>query len=209
MNKTKIDWPGLTHTWNPIVGCKHGCAFENDSAKGECYAKRMNDRFKWIDNWEEPQLMAKRLEGPLLERKPAKIFVGSMCDLFGEWVPSHMIQYILDVCSEADWHEYMFLTKNPFRYSDFKFSSNMWIGATVTDNSNVDFGRFYYLSLIKTEGKRFLSIEPFLKPITGCDFHNIDLLIIGGLTGPKPFKPPVDWINELYHDNIHIKENAL
>jgi protein gp37 len=85
----------------------------------------------------------------------------------------------------------------------------MWIGTTVTGGSNRDYSKFYYLSIIKTDASRFLSIEPFCYPINGWDFHNIDLLIVGGLTGPKPFKPPADWINELYHDNIHIKKNAL
>jgi len=55
MNKTKIDWQNpkegwkLDFTWNPVIGCKHGCSY--------CYAKKLNDRFKFIENWNEPQLM--------------------------------------------------------------------------------------------------------------------------------------------------------
>jgi len=41
MNKTKIQWPGLTHTWNPVTGCRRGCSY--------CYAKKINDRFKMGD----------------------------------------------------------------------------------------------------------------------------------------------------------------
>jgi len=43
MNRTKIDWPGLGYTWNPVIGCKRNCSY--------CYAKRMNTRFKWIPDW--------------------------------------------------------------------------------------------------------------------------------------------------------------
>jgi hypothetical protein len=52
MNRTKIDWKNpkegwrLDMTWNPIVGCRHGCNY--------CYARRMNDRFQWIANWNDP-----------------------------------------------------------------------------------------------------------------------------------------------------------
>ena len=35
MNKTKIEW--CDATWNPVVGCKHGCDY--------CYAKRIAARF--------------------------------------------------------------------------------------------------------------------------------------------------------------------
>ena len=57
LNKTKIDWPGLTHTWNPVVGCRHNCYY--------CYAKKMNDRFKWIDDWQRGCKARKRMDREL------------------------------------------------------------------------------------------------------------------------------------------------
>ncbi len=52
MNKTKIEW--TDYTWNPVVGCKNGCWY--------CYAKRMNDRFGWIEDWNKPQFLITDLD---------------------------------------------------------------------------------------------------------------------------------------------------
>jgi len=201
MNRTKIDWPGLTHTWNPVMGCKHGCSY--------CYAKRMNSRFKWIEDWSKPQLMLDRWEDPTKHDKPCKIFVGSMSDLFGDWVPDQVIKGILDICREADHHEYMFLTKNPRRYGSFHFDTNMWLGTSITGRLEVervqdmwDYTHEYNLT--------FLSLEPYLYRLNSVtDLSWFDLIIVGGKTGPSPFKPPKEWIETIKHDDIHIKKNAL
>ena len=74
-------------SWNPVVGCKHGCNY--------CYAKKMNDRFKWIKEWDKPKFFKERLQEPFKVKKPSKIFVGSMCDLFGDWIPEEWIEVSL------------------------------------------------------------------------------------------------------------------
>jgi len=125
MNKTKIDWPWKPLlTWNPVVGCRRGCSY--------CYAKKISDRFKMIPDWTEPQFFPKRLEDPYEVKKSSTIFVGSMCDLFGTWVNPFWINKIINVCRENPHHEFMFLTKNPVRYANWKFPENCRLGATVT-----------------------------------------------------------------------------
>ena len=68
MQKTKIEW--CDYTWNPVVGCKHGCSY--------CYARKISTRFN--GNF-EPTFYPKRLNDKM-PKKPSKIFVCSMADLF-------------------------------------------------------------------------------------------------------------------------------
>ena len=107
MKKTKIEW--CDSTWNPVTGCLHGCEY--------CYARRITERFgnklpdfsvypkmyenchmvdsKFTDNpyphGFEPTFHAYRLDEPARLTKPRNIFVCSMADLFGEWVPDEWI----------------------------------------------------------------------------------------------------------------------
>jgi protein gp37 len=87
MNKTKIEW--ADYRWNPVVGCKYDCWY--------CYAKRMNHRFKNIPDFNQPQFIEKRLQEPYKFKKPGRIFVVTMGDLFGEWVPCEWINSVLSV----------------------------------------------------------------------------------------------------------------
>ncbi len=97
MNKTKINWPDLDYTWNSVVGCRRNCYY--------CYARELNNRFKFIKKWNKPQFFEERLEQPGKVKKPSVIFVGSMCDLFGEWVPDEWIDKIIEVC-KIGWQIY-------------------------------------------------------------------------------------------------------
>jgi hypothetical protein len=128
LNKSKIEWCDLT--WNPVTGCNHGCEY--------CYAKKIANRFGSHDvtnlgNEMTIQLNTKpsnpypykfiptfhkyRLEEPAQKTKGRKIFVCSMADLFGNWVPDEWTSEVLKSCEAAPQHKYLFLTKNPKRYS--------------------------------------------------------------------------------------------
>lgn len=109
-----------------------------------------------------------RLDEPQRLKKPSKIFVVSMGDLFGEWVPQSWIEEVFKVCEAAPWHTYIFLTKNPKRYKELQFriplptSSKYWYGTTVTSMSDID----NITALTSVFGLHtFLSIEPLLGPI--------------------------------------------
>ena len=125
MEKTKIDW--ADSTWNPVTGCLHGCEY--------CYAKRIARRFgdkaaegvtirnQYIKLKDEPYpygfdptFHRYRLDRPKIWTKARNIFVCSMADLFGEWVPDEWINTVFAACLEAPQHNYLFLTKNPGQY---------------------------------------------------------------------------------------------
>ena len=82
-----------------------------------------------------------RLDIPQHWKKPRNIFVCSMADLFGAWVPDEWIKAVFDACAAAPQHRYLFLTKDPGRYCDLERAGllpsgdNYWFGATY-DHSN-------------------------------------------------------------------------
>lgn len=123
-------------TWNPVAGCKHACRWEMpDGAIAECYAKTQaeNPRMAAIypEGFEGHYWHEKRLEEPLRVKEPAGIFLDSMSDLMGAWVPDNQIKAVLDVCKRADWHTFLLLTKNAPRLLQFDFPANVWVGVST------------------------------------------------------------------------------
>lgn len=194
MTKTKIEW--TDYTLNPVVGCKHGCSY--------CYAKRMNDRFKWIEKWDDPQWFLERLKEPSKLRKPSKIFVCSMADLFGDWVPYRWIEYVIEMTEENPQHTFQFLTKNPKRYLEFHFPQNCWLGITI---DVVNQARLNYLKENKEYNYKFISFEPLLGNMSALNLSGIDLVIVGAMTGVGAIKPKKEWIKSIRHHNIFYKSN--
>src|SRR5579863_9302804 len=89
-----IGW--CSHTWNPVSGCLHGCRFGPNETP--CYAEVIAERFrgsKAFPNGFDPTFHPDRLLDPLREKKPARIFVCSMADLFGSWVQDEWIERTL------------------------------------------------------------------------------------------------------------------
>ena len=151
MNETKIDWAEMS--WNPVTGCRHGCPY--------CYARRTAHRFDAgledhasTDGLHvleekikgtpypygfEPTMHRYRLNQPERQEEPQTVFVCSMADLFGRWVPTSWIVEVLDACRRAPQHRYLFLTKAPERYLELDHmallphESNFWYGSTVAN----------------------------------------------------------------------------
>ncbi|MCM1478295.1 MAG: phage Gp37/Gp68 family protein, partial [Muribaculaceae bacterium] len=71
-----------------------------------------------------------RLDIPQKWKDPRTIFVCSMADLFGDWVPNSWIEEVIEACRNAPQHSYLFLTKNVKRYAEYGVptSGNMWYG---------------------------------------------------------------------------------
>jgi protein gp37 len=124
------------------------------------------------------------------------VFVCSMADLFGDWVPAEWINAILDVCRRTPQWKYLFLTKNPKRYLEFQFPENSWLGTTIDRQSRVRpaieaFGQLEH-------GVKFVSCEPMLEEL---DFESFpfDWCIIGGMsqTGRPPLQPVWSWVEGL------------
>lgn len=178
MNKTKIEWvknpdgsPG--YTWNPVTGCNQGCEY--------CYARVISNRFDKAGGF-KPTFHKHRAWILTKKRKPSTIFVCSMGDLFGDWVPRDWIEDVLRKSVVFNKHKYLFLTKNPLRYLEFGFPENCWIGAT-TDTADRAGEASNALYLKETaRGRRFISAEPLLEDISkSVCFEAVDWIIIGGL----------------------------
>ena len=230
MEKTKIDW--CDSTWNPVTGCLHGCEY--------CYARGIANRFsgggeKWSDDnlfVLDEKFYVEELEKachypygfkPTLHRyrlneyankKGRNIFVCSMADLFGSWVPDEWIKEVFKACDKAPQHNYLFLTKNPDRYVELaengilRCRENMWYGASATNEKQ-------FIEAAKAFGnlncciKTFLSVEPLLEDITTTEYWNdcivstfMDWVIIGAETGKRKDKviPEKGWIRSIAFD---------
>ena len=220
MYKTKIDW--CDSSWNPITGCLHGCDY--------CYARAHVKRFGFhrlsdggIHDLREPfeadyvergikkcpypfdfdpTFHRYRLGIPASWSEPRTIFVGSMTDLFGDWVPDEWIQEVFAACEAAPQHRYLFLTKNPQRYNELDAKGllperdNFWYGGTRT---GVDSDREHEAAMT---ANRFLSVEPILAPMERATLNAIELwgwIIVGAETGRRKnmVAPGKSWIDEI------------
>jgi protein gp37 len=211
MNKTSIEW--CDFTWNPLVGCKYNCYY--------CYAIKLNAFRKFIPCWSEPVYYFDRLNekvpgmpkirnGIVKHISPDKpaVFVVSMGDLFGCWVNPHFIQKVIDYSVDHPQANFLFLTKNPLRYSEFVFPDNCFLGATVERRSYMD--KIKELKRSNWNGNNlFISVEPLLTTMVDVDFSGIDFLIVGADSSKKPVIPAKDWIKSIKHPVIYYKENIL
>ena len=195
LNST-IEWTETT--WNPVTGCSKisaGCA--------NCYAERMAIRLQAMGqpnyaNGFEVVMHDHMLEMPLRWRKPQRIFVNSMSDLFHEAIPDDFILEVFRVMERAHWHRFQVLTKRSRRLSKMRdrltWPSNVWMGVTVEGAK--------YLHRIDDLQKtgaavKFCSIEPLLGPIPTLDLEGINWIIVGGESGPgaRPMKP--EWVRQI------------
>ena len=115
-----------------------------------------------------------------------------MGDLFGDWVPDEWIGEVFNACENAPQHTYMFLTKNPKRYQDKRYNGNIWLGNTITRQS--DFIKEYGRPL---GAKRFYSIEPLLGPVNIPQTNIPKWVIIGAQTGPGAVPPKPEWVQNI------------
>jgi protein gp37 len=195
MQKTRIEW--CDSTWNPVTGCLHGCAY--------CYARRISQRFGGPDGF-KPRLHEGRLAEPQKAKKPQSVFVCSMADLFGPWVPDKWIQAVFDACKAAPQHRYLFLTKNPGRYRGlrkaYKYDDRpeLLFGATATTSRQ--------LSEAYDSQAEWLSIEPVLEEIdTDCfgefsERPRWEWVVIGAESGNRSGKviPKLEWIEAIVEE---------
>ena len=200
MNLTNIDW--CQFTWNPITGCLHDC--------GYCYARGLAKRFlKAFPNGFKPTFHPERLNEPAKEKDPAHIFTVSMGDMFGDWVPSEWIDSVFRAMHKVPQHQYTILTKNPggvnlwlSHYDGPMPGRKVMLGTSFTGGQ--DFNGGWRLAdmerLSQSAFTPIVSLEPFLSPIPQKALYVLDWakwIIIGGLTGPRKFQPPAEWIDPI------------
>lgn len=195
MTRSKIEW--TDEVWNPTVGCRRvseGCR--------NCYAERMAKRLAAMGRKEyaglldesgrwngQVRMLENRLSQPLRWKRPRRVFVDSMSDLFHEDVPIDFIANVFAVMELASQHTFMILTKRPDRMKailpsdDFRREyrdcikilteatftgyyeplDNVWLGVSVENQYAAD-KRIPYL-LETPAAVRFVSCEPLLGPV--------------------------------------------
>lgn len=168
----------------------------------------------------DPTFHRHKLYEPKKWRKPRNIFVCSMADLFGEWVPDEWIREIVVACDAAPQHCYLFLTKNPSRYKELdslvhwptfeetnieKSRPYMMLGASATNDAQ--------MKVAYDSDADWVSIEPiherllpewFVSSIGSDDgqcieFRRWEWVVIGAETGNRKDKiiPKKEWIQEI------------
>lgn len=222
MNKTKIDWCDMS--WNPVTGCFHNCKYcyarkiakrfglHIETSNLEVLEKKFTHESNCIMTGEKesiasvypydfhPTFHKYRLDEPKKYNKSKTIFVGSMTDLFGDWVPDEWITQVFNSCEESAQHRYLFLTKNPKRYLNLAaekklpYKENIWLGTSLTKPSDE------YVWFENTPYKTFVSIEPILEPFGDLERGIMpNWIIVGAETGNRKGKviPKKEWIMKL------------
>jgi len=242
MNKSGVEY--CDRSWNPVTGCLHGCGYCFAAAISRRFASRevngvtgQKCETGWLHVLEEPvrdhrghanpypfgfdptfhryRLMGKG--SPVSVQKPQVIFVGNMCDLFGEWVPDEWISAVFVACVAAPQHKYLFLTKNPQRYMVLAEKgllpqgNNFWYGTTITKHDDA----FYWDDNRNT----FVSMEPIAGPFNENKEDGIirgKWAIIGAENSNRKGKivPKREWMQGVVDDcreqgvPVFIKNNA-
>lgn len=144
------------------------------------------------------QLLPERLEQPLHIKKPQKIFVNSVSDLFHSNVPDEYIVRVFEVMNCASWHTFQVLTKRPGRLrrmtAMLPWSPNICIGVSI--ESDLFAPRANAVRPIPT-AVHMLSLEPLVGPLPSLDLRDIHWVIVGGESGPnaRPCNP--EWVRDL------------
>ena len=240
MNNTRIDW--CDSTWNPVTGCKGGCDYCYARSIANRFGGWTTGGVKTTQNFfsdppvlDSPLLLERksgkvvkapypfaftptfhryRLEEPLKKQKGQNIFVGSMSDLFGRWVPTKWIVEVLDICRKAPQHNYLFLTKFPERYVELDHlallphEENFWYGATITNAKQMKRAADS-IGQLRQEVRSFFSMEPLMEDVARSEAWEMSYngayanwIIIGAMTGlgSESQQPCREWVERIVDD---------
>lgn len=189
--------PEIVETWDDVQFMRWSKKDQDGGPSEDAKLTRAPYPFGFI-----PTLHRELLDVPQKWKKPRTVFVCSMADLFGAWVPDSWIEDVFAACEKAPQHRYLFLTKNPARYGELARAGklpqkdNMWYGITPTKDNLQDafWGGAWHT---------FASIEPVLSDWSGGIEHILDTyaswVIIGAETGNRKGKviPKPEWIIEI------------
>lgn len=242
--KTKIDW--CESTWNPVTGCLHGCEYCYARRIAERFGANqmpifadypvLHEPVRCTDTYAYmrdagistgkiqpypfgflPTFHRYKLDEPQHWKKPRNVFVCSMADLFGHWVPDEWIAEVLKACDAAPQHRYLFLTKAPSRYEKISSLMPSWeemyleksrpvmmFGASATDDA--------MMAVAYKSNAEWVSVEPILEPIepewfissSGSNgdystFRRWEWVVIGAETGKSKHRtvPNKEWVEEI------------
>ena len=199
---TNISW--TEESWNPVTGCSRiseGCR--------NCYAvpnawrmsrhpdpkihipysgttaKRDSGHIEWTGRI---NCLPERLQEPRHWKKPRRIFVNSMSDLFHERVPDAFIADVFIVMTETPRHTFQILTKRAERLAEWPgpWAPNVWAGVSIEDRRNL--ARLDHLRRCEAI-TRWVSLEPLLEDLGDINLDGVHWVVVGGESGPqrRPF----------------------
>jgi len=187
--RTKIDW--CDSTINPVIGCSRGCEY--------CYARKLNARWGWVEDFGVPQFFPKALEQPHKWKKPRIIFVCSLGELWDPLVPDAWIHRTFAMMGENPQHEFLLLTKRPDFASAWLpiLPGNARMGVTITSGLGTwDHLGFYAEGQWRSEKRNFVSFEPLLGSVEDIDMREFSWIIIGAQTNPN-VQPKREWVQDI------------
>lgn len=191
-----IEWTEAT--WNPVTGCTKisaGCK--------NCYAERLALRLQAMGSLRYRRGFRVTLHEDVIDlprswKKPRRIFVNSMSDLFHRDVPLWFIRRVFKTMKECPQHTFQVLTKRSDRAREFAaeltWTKNVWMGVSVEDGRV--FHRIEDLRNIPA-AVRFLSCEPLIGSLAGIDLRQIHWVIVGGESGPRSRSMEKAWVREV------------
>jgi protein gp37 len=226
-----ISW--ASWSWNPVTGCLHNCEY--------CYARAgaTSERLKSAyPVGFTPLFHHERLDAPTnttipiahrSEETPCepdgcpyqRVFVCSMADLYGRWVPDEWIDQVHASMLAAPQWQYITLTKFPARYVGLEMPPGAWVGTSVDEQKRV---RIAEDAFRQVDGGmvKWLSLEPLREPLEFTDLSVFDWVVIGAQTetyqpdGVVPaFAPPFDWVARIVAQareagcRVHLKPNLV
>lgn len=218
-----IEWS--LWSWNPVTGCKHDCPY--------CYARDIAERI-YTPRF-EPALWPGRLDAPSNVQVPrdqiqaelakgtpegrakamglGNVFVCSMADLFGRWVPKEWIDAVLKSCAAAPQWNFLFLTKFPIRMAEFEYPDNCWLGTSVDCQARVANAEKAFRKV--NAAVKWLSCEPLIEPLHFADIGAFDWVVLGGASRSSQtpeWHPPRSWVNaieaEAAEANVRVYEKT-
>jgi protein gp37 len=212
-NKTNamVDWAKFT--WNPVHGCLHNCIY--------CFARDIANRF-YPEKF-APTFHPERLHAPhntpvppeaATDMRYRSVFVVSMGDLFGKWVPQEWIDAVLAEVRAAPQWTFLFLSKFPQRMAQVQWPDNAWVGTTVDEQYRVEIAERAFRTI--EAPVKWLSCEPLRERLTFSSLDMFDWVVLGGQsasTQAPAFQPPWDWVEDLVqqaraaHCLVYFKPN--
>jgi protein gp37 len=208
-----VDW--AKWTWNPVTGCLHNCVY--------CYARDIAERF-YPEKF-RPTFHPERLRAPQYTKVPSQaeteigwrnVFVCSMADLFGKWVPQEWIDAVLTEVRAAPQWNFLFLTKFPQRLAEIDWPSNAYVGTSVDEQYRVAIAERAFREV--NAPIKWLSVEPFRERLTFRNLELFDWVVIGGQSKSSQapaFQPPWEWVEHLQQQvraagcSLYWKPNLL
>ena len=206
---SSIEW--TDETWNPVTGCSRvspGC--------DHCYMFALYPRLRGmgVPGYEtvpeDVRLLPERLQAPLSWKRPRRVFVNSMADVFHPKVPFDFVLQMFTVMAEASdsrGHVFQVLTKRPGRavawWEQYQgqfpngWPPQIWIGTSVETQKYAP--RLTVLERVPA-AVRFVSAEPLLERLNLTSWLKrgvLDWVIVGGESGPGARPMDLDWVRDL------------